>query len=154
MDSVIVASLYKFVTLEDYREFREPLLDACLTADVRGTVLLAYEGINATIAGSREGIDRIIAYLRSDPRLADLEHKESCDDHVPFYRMKVKLKKEIVTMGVTGVDPNKRVGAYVRPREWNNLVSDPEVFVIDTRNDYECDIGSFSDAVDPRTKNF
>ena len=137
MEPVVVAALYKFITLEDYHEFREPLLDACIKAGVRGTLLLAREGINGTIAGSKEGVDDVIAYLRSDSRLADLEHKESCDDHVPFYRMKVKLKKEIVTMGVTGVDPNTRAGTYVRPRDWNDLVSDPEVFLIDTRNDYE-----------------
>ena len=154
MDSVIVASLYKFVTLEDYHELREPLLDACLRAKVRGTVLLAYEGINGTIAGTREGVDAVITYLLGDARLVDLEHKESYDHHAPFHRMKVKLKKEIVTMGVSGVDPNLRVGTYVRPRDWNDLVSDPEVFIIDTRNDYECDIGSFSGAVDPRTKSF
>ena len=154
MESVVVAALYKFVTLEDYHEFREPLLDACITAGVRGTLLLAREGINGTIAGNKEGVDHVIAYLRSDSRLADLEYKESCDDHVPFYRMKVKLKEEIVTMGVTGVDPNTRAGTYVRPRDWNDLVSDPEVFLIDTRNDYECAIGSFSGAVDPRTQNF
>ena len=137
MESVVVAALYKFVTLEDYHEFREPLLDACITAGVRGTLLLAREGINGTIAGLPTDVDHVIAYLRSDSRLADLEYKESCDDHVPFYRMKVKLKKEIVTMGVTGVDPNTRAGTYVRPRDWNDLVSDPEVLLIDTRNDYE-----------------
>ena len=154
MESVVVAALYKFVTLEDYHELREPLLDVCVTAGVRGTLLLAREGINGTIAGSRQGVDDVIAYLRNDSRLADLDHKESCDDHVPFYRMKVKLKKEIVTMGVTGIDPNTRAGTYVSPRDWNDLISDPEVFVIDTRNDYECDIGGFSGAVDPRTQNF
>ena len=110
MTDTVVAALYKFVTLENYRELREPLLDECLAAGTRGTLLLAAEGINGTIAGSREGIDRVLAYLNSDSRLADLEHKESYDDHLPFYRMKVKLKKEIVTMGVEGVDPNRQVG--------------------------------------------
>jgi UPF0176 protein len=143
MESVVVAALYKFVTLEDYHEFREPLLDACITAGVRGTLLLAREGINGTIAGNKEGVDHVIAYLRSDSRLADLEYKESCDDHVPFYRMKVKLKEEIVTMGVTGVDPNTRAGTYVRPRDWNDLVSDPEVFLIDTRNDKHKKVAMF-----------
>ncbi len=112
------------------------------------------KGINGTIAGSRAGIDQVLGYLRSDPRLADLEHKESRDDQMPFYRMKVKLKKEIVTMGIAGVDPNLRVGTYVRPCDWNDLVNDPEVLLIDTRNDYECDIGSFRGAVDPRTASF
>ena len=108
MYEFVVAALYKFVTLEDFREMREPLLDACLAAGTRGTLLLAQEGINGTIAGSREGIDQVLAYLRADPRLADMPHKESFDDHLPFHRMKVKLKKEIVTMGVPGVDPNQR----------------------------------------------
>jgi UPF0176 protein len=154
MNPVVVAALYKFVTLEDYHALREPLLDVCLAAGTRGTLLLAPEGINGTIAGSRVAVDAVLGFLRRDPRFADLEHKESQDDHVPFYRMKVKLKKEIVTMGVAGVDPNVRVGTYVNPREWNDLVNDPEVLLIDTRNDYECDIGSFRGALDPRTGNF
>jgi UPF0176 protein len=154
MDEVVVAALYKFVTLKDYHALREPLLDACVAAGTRGTLLLAQEGINGTLAGSRQAIDQVLTYLRQDPRLADIEHKESRDDHMPFYRMKVKLKKEIVTMGVDGVDPNQRVGTYVKPAQWNDLVNDPEVLLIDTRNDYECDIGSFRDAIDPRTTSF
>ena len=154
MSEVVVAALYKFVTLEDYHELREPLLDACRAAGVFGTLLLASEGINGTKAGSRAGIDRVMAYLRSDPRLADLEHKESVDETMPFYRMKVKLKKEIVTMGVTGIDPNNAVGTYVKPGDWNALVNDPEVLLIDTRNDYEFGIGSFRGALDPKTTTF
>ena len=154
MDKVIVAALYKFVALEDFHQLREPLLDRCIAAGTRGTLLLAREGINGTIAGSREALDEVLAYLRSDPRLADLEHKESVDDHMPFYRMKVKVKKEIVTMGVPGIDPNQRVGTYVRPRDWNELVNDPEVLLIDTRNDYEYGIGTFRGALDPRTTTF
>lgn len=154
MDKVIVAALYKFVALEDFHQLREPLLDRCIAAGTRGTLLLAHEGINGTIAGSREALDEVLAYLRSDPRLADLEHKESADDHMPFYRMKVKVKKEIVTMGVPGIDPNQRVGTYVRPRDWNELVNDPEVLLIDTRNDYEYGIGTFRGALDPRTTSF
>jgi UPF0176 protein len=154
MSEVVVAALYKFVALKDFRELREPLLDVCMDAGVRGTLLLATEGINGTIAGTRKGIDCVLDYLRSDPRLADLEHKESFDDHMPFYRMKVKLKREIVTMGVEGIDPNQRVGTYVEPQDWNALVEDPEVLLIDTRNDYECDIGTFRGALDPHTTNF
>ncbi len=154
MTDTVVAALYKFVTLENYRELREPLLDECLAAGTRGTLLLAEEGLNGTIAGTRQGIDRVLAYLKSDPRLADLQHKESYDDHLPFYRMKVKLKKEIVTMGVEGVDPNRQVGTYVKPADWNALVEDPEVLLIDTRNDYEVAIGSFRGAVDPHTTTF
>ena len=121
---------------------------------VRGTLLLAHEGINGTIAGPRQGIDEVLSYLRADPRLADLEHKESTDDHLPFYRMKVKLKKEIVTMGIEDIDPNLCVGTYVKPRDWNQLIDDPEVVLIDTRNDYEYGIGSFRGAIDPHTTSF
>jgi UPF0176 protein len=154
MNDVVVAALYKFVTLEDFHELREPLLDACLAAETRGTLLLAREGINGTIAGSRQAIDAVLAYLRADPRLADLEHKESADEHMPFYRMKVKLKKEIVTMGIEGIDPNKRVGTYVAAKDWNALIDDPDVLLIDTRNDYEYGIGTFRGAIDPHTTSF
>jgi UPF0176 protein len=154
MSDFIVAALYKFVTLEDFHALRGPLLDACQAAGTRGTLLLAREGINGTIAGTREGVDRVLAYLRADPRLADLEHKESLDDHMPFYRMKVKLKKEIVTMGISGIDPNRAVGTYVKPSDWNALLSDPEVLLIDTRNEYEYAIGTFRGAIDPHTTTF
>lgn len=154
MSEVVVAALYKFVTLEDFHEFREPLLEICQQADIKGTLLLAREGINGTIAGSRAGVDRVLAYLRDDPRFIGLDHKESFDDHMPFYRMKVKLKKEIVTMGVEGIDPNAMVGTYVKSAQWNALVSDPDVVLLDTRNDYECGIGSFKGAVDPGTTTF
>ena len=154
MTEIVVAALYKFVTLEDFHELREPLLDACIASGARGTILLAHEGINGTIAGTREAIDQVFAYLRGDPRLADLEHKESFDDHLPFYRMKVKLKREIVTMGIEGIDPNSRVGTYVAPGDWNDLVNDPEVLLIDTRNDYEYGIGTFRGAIDPHTQSF
>jgi len=154
MTDIVVAALYKFVTLEDFHELREPLLDACIASGARGTILLAHEGINGTIAGTREAIDQVLAYLRSDSRLADLEHKESFDDHLPFYRMKVKLKREIVTMGIEGIDPNSRVGTYVAPGDWNDLVNDPDVLLIDTRNDYEYGIGTFRGAIDPHTQSF
>jgi len=117
-------------------------------------LLLAHEGINGTIAGKPEDIRAILAYLRQDPRLADLEHKESWADSHPFYRMKVKLKKEIVTMGVPEVDPNLVVGTYVKPEDWNAIISDPDVIVLDTRNDYEVHIGTFKGAVDPKTTTF
>ncbi|MAV75437.1 MAG: hypothetical protein CL691_02275 [Cellvibrionales bacterium] len=151
---VIVAALYKFVALPDYRELREPLLDVCLNAGVKGTLLLATEGINGTIAGSRLAIDEVLAYLKSDVRFNDIDHKESLDSELPFYRMKVKLKKEIVTMGREGIDPKMLVGHYVEPQDWNALITDPEVTVIDTRNHYECDIGSFEGAINPRTTTF
>ncbi|MDC7713229.1 rhodanese-related sulfurtransferase [Vogesella sp. LYT5W] len=151
---IVVAALYRFVTLTDYVALREPLHQAMLANDVKGTLLLAEEGINGTVAGSREGIDALLAWLKSDPRMAALEHKESYCDEQPFYRTKVKLKKEIVTLGVPGVDPNKTVGTYVKPQDWNALISDPEVLVIDTRNDYEVAIGSFKRAIDPKTASF
>ena len=154
MDQFVVAALYKFVSLPDYHEIREPLLEVCIQAGVKGTLLLANEGVNGTIAGSRQGIDTVLNYLRADSRLANLSHKESFDTSQPFYRMKVKLKKEIVTMGVDGIDPNEVVGSYVKPADWNALISDPEVFLIDTRNDYEVEIGSFRGAVDPKTTSF
>jgi UPF0176 protein len=152
--SVVVAALYKFVTLDDYHELREPLLQHCIDAGIKGSLLLAHEGINGTIAGSREGIDSVLAYLKRDARFADLDHKESFDSAQPFLRMKVKLKKEIVTMGVDGIDPNNVVGTYVEPRDWNALIGDPEVLVIDTRNDYEVELGTFENALNPNLKTF
>ena len=152
--SCVVAALYKFVPLPDYRALREPLLERCRSLGIRGTLLLAGEGINGTIAGERAAVDALLAHLREDPRLADLEHKESLHDQPPFLRMKVKLKREIVTLGVSGVNPNERVGSYVAPRDWNDLVNDPGVTLIDTRNDYECAIGSFRGAVDPAIATF
>ena len=150
----VVCALYKFVSLPDFEQLRQPLLDAMLAHDVKGTLLLAQEGINGTVAGSRDGIDAVLAHLRSDPRLADLSTKESFDTVEPFYRTKVKLKKEIVTMGVEGIDPRRVVGTYVKPQDWNALISDPDVVLIDTRNDYEVEIGTFKNALNPRTTTF
>lgn len=152
--SIVVAAMYRFVTLEDFRELREPLLDVCLAHDIKGTLLLAEEGINGTVAGTRDGIDGLMAWMRQDPRLAPIEVKESFHEEPPFLRMKVKLKREIVTMGVPGIDPNRVVGTYVEPKDWNAIVDDPEVLLIDTRNDYEVEIGSFAGALDPKTVNF
>jgi UPF0176 protein len=152
--SVVVAALYKFATLENFREMREPLLQVCIDAGIKGSLLLAHEGINGTIAGSREAIERVLAYLMADPRLHDLEHKESIDTAQPFLRMKVKLKKEIVTLGVAGIDPNEQAGTYVEPADWNNIINDPEVLVIDTRNDYEVELGSFKGALNPQLETF
>jgi UPF0176 protein len=154
MNQLVVAAVYKFVKLADSASLREPLLAQCDALGITGTLLLAEEGINGTIAGTRSGIDNILAYLRSDPRLGDLEHKESFAEHPPFYRMKVKLKKEIVTMGVPGIDPTERVGRYVKPEDWNALIRDPDVLLVDTRNDYEVDVGTFKGAVDPRITTF
>lgn len=151
---IVVCALYKFVTLENFEEIRQPLLDVMLDNDVKGTLLLANEGINGTIAGTRQGIDQVLAWIKSDERLAELDYKESYDETMPFYRTKVKLKKEIVTMGVEGIDPKEVVGTYVKPKDWNALISDPEVLLIDTRNDYEVGIGTFKGAVNPKTETF
>ncbi len=151
---VVVAALYKFVALDDFVAMREPLLSFCIDHNIKGSLLLAREGINGTIAGARADIDAVLDYLRADPRLADLDHKESLDDSQPFLRMKVKLKREIVTLGVEGIDPAKQVGQYVEPKAWNALISDPEVLLIDTRNDYEVRIGTFRGAINPSTETF
>ncbi len=154
MSQIVVSALYKFVTLDDFETLRQPLLDTLIKHQVKGTLLLAKEGINGTIASDRQGIDSVLNWLRADPRFADIETKESYEQEMPFYRSKVKLKKEIVTMGVNGIDPKKIVGTYVKPQDWNALISDPEVLLIDTRNDYEVQIGAFKGAVNPQTETF
>ncbi|NOT13495.1 MAG: rhodanese-related sulfurtransferase [Methylococcaceae bacterium] len=154
MPQIVVCALYKFISLDDYQNFREPLLNALTRHQIRGTLLLAHEGINGTIAGSREGMDALLNWLRSDPRFADIEHKESLTDAMPFNRTKVKLKKEIVTMGIETIDPNRVAGTYVAPKDWNKLISDPDVILIDTRNDYEYKVGTFKNAINPNTESF
>ncbi|MES2824305.1 MAG: rhodanese-related sulfurtransferase [Pseudomonadota bacterium] len=154
MSHIVVAALYKFVTLPDYQEIAPRLKDHCDSLGLKGTFLLAEEGINGTVAGSREGIDGLLVYLQSDTRFVGIVHKESIYEEMPFYRMKVKLKKEIVTMGVMGIDPLKIVGTYVKPQDWNALISDPDVMVVDTRNSYEFNIGTFAGAIDPKTDTF
>jgi UPF0176 protein len=154
MSHTVVAALYKFVTLPDYQTFAPRLKDLCDSLDIKGTILLAEEGINGTVAGTRTAIDGLLAFLHNDPRFTNLVHKESLYEEPPFYRMKVKLKQEIVTMGVTGIDPLKIVGTYVKPQEWNALISDPNVLVVDTRNAYEYSIGTFANAIDPNTETF
>ena len=154
MSNIVIAALYKFAKLPDYREMQNGLLDFCVAQGLNGTILLAAEGINGTIAGTRAGVDALMFFLRADARLAGIEHKESYSDEMPFDRMKVRLKKEIVTLGVPGVDPNEKVGTYVDAEHWNALISDPDVVLIDTRNGYEYDIGTFRGAVDPHTTTF
>ncbi|MFE8070305.1 rhodanese-related sulfurtransferase [Marinobacteraceae bacterium S3BR75-40.1] len=154
MSQVVVCALYKFTVLENYSELRQPLLDLLQENDVRGTLLLAREGINGTVAGPREGIDALKAWLASDSRFDGIDYKESFNDEQPFKRTKVKLKKEIVTLGVEDIDPRRTVGTYVDPKEWNALISDPEVLLIDTRNQYEVEIGTFKNAVNPATDTF
>ena len=149
-----VAALYRFVRLDDYESMREPLLNFCTERGVKGTLLLAHEGVNGTISGSETAIADVLSYLRSDDRLSDLDCKFSYHEERPFLRMKVKLKREIVTMGLEDIDPNQSVGRYASPVEWNELIDDPECLVIDTRNDYEVEIGSFRGAINPGTKSF
>lgn len=154
MDNIVVCALYRFVRLDDYRELRGPLHDLLVSNGIRGTLLLANEGINGTVAGSREAVDALLDWLRSDHRLADLDYKESLTGQLPFRRTRVRLKREIVTLGVSGIDPNRDAGRYVAPSDWNALISDPDVLVVDTRNDYEYRVGSFRNALNPETTTF
>lgn len=149
-----VAALYRFTPFEDPAALKGPLAKVACANGVKGTLLLAPEGINGTIAGPREGIDAVLAHIRSMPGCADLDWKESTASGMPFGRMKVRLKREIVTMGRPEADPNKAVGAYVDPADWNALILDPDVAAIDTRNDYEVGIGTFEGAIDPATRSF
>lgn len=154
MTEIVVAALYKFATLPDPASLQAPLKLACDDAGVCGTLILANEGINGTIAGPRAGIDLVLDHIRALPGFADLEHKESLTAEPPFHRMKVRVKREIVTMGVSGVDPVTRAGTYVDPADWNALIADPDVVLIDTRNAYEVAVGSFPGAIDPETTTF
>ncbi|MEH6549754.1 MAG: rhodanese-related sulfurtransferase [Pseudomonadales bacterium] len=151
---IVVAAMYHFATLEDFQQLQAPLLSLMKDLNIRGTLLLAREGINGTVAGSRQAIDSLLAWLKSDERLSALSHKESYDSDMPFLRTKVKLKKEIVTMGQEGIDPKKIVGTYIKPHDWNALINDPEVTIVDTRNDYEVKIGTFKNALNPQTTTF
>lgn len=151
---VRVAALYRFAVFDDFAALREPLRAVCEANGTCGTLLLASEGINGTIAGPEKGVEAVLAHIRTLPGCADLDVKYSWVDAMPFNRMKVRLKKEIVTMGVAGVDAARDAGRYVEPEEWNALISDPDVVVIDTRNDYEVEIGTFRGAIDPETESF
>lgn len=154
MDQIVVAALYQFVSLPDYKDLQPSLKNLLLKHEVKGTLLLAEEGINGTIAGTREGIDALQHFLKEDGRFNGLEYKESFTSEQPFLRTKVRLKKEIVTLGVEKIDPNKKVGTYVEADEWNKLLKDPETVVIDCRNQYEYEIGTFQGAINPETDSF
>ncbi|WP_170341012.1 oxygen-dependent tRNA uridine(34) hydroxylase TrhO [Ruegeria arenilitoris] len=149
-----IAALYHFTRFADPDALRAPLLELCRAQSVKGTLLLAHEGINGTIAGPRAGIDSVLAFIRALPGCADLEWKEATASQPPFGKMKVRLKKEIVTMGQPDVDPRARTGHYVEPQDWNDLIRSDDVVVIDTRNDYEVSIGTFDGAIDPKTASF
>ena len=154
MPAYLTAAFYKFVNLPDAEQLRPTVLAVCEQHAVKGLILMATEGINSTIAGPAEGVRAVLAHLRQDPRLADLQHKEAWSERAPFYRMKVRIKKEIVTLGVPGVSPTHMAGTYVKPQDWNALISDPAVVLVDTRNDYEVGLGSFAGAIDPHIARF
>lgn len=149
-----VAAFYKFVPITDLATKKSQILASCREEDIKGTIILAEEGINGTIAGSDSALTAILEQLRKIPNLENLEHKESKSQKQPFARLKVKIKQEIVTIGVPDANPNQQVGTYVDPQDWNQIISDPEVVVIDTRNDYEVKLGSFQGASNPKTESF
>lgn len=151
---VLVAALYRFTRFDDCASLRPPLERLCREQSIRGTLLLAAEGINGTIAGPSEGIATVLEHIRALPDCADLDVKLSSAATMPFHRMKVRIKREIVTMGQPGLDPRSSVGTYVEPQEWNVLISDPDTILIDTRNDYEVTVGTFEGAIDPKTASF
>ncbi|MGB0843151.1 MAG: rhodanese-related sulfurtransferase [Alphaproteobacteria bacterium] len=151
---ILIAALYKFSSFPDFEARQPQILAALQKLEIKGTLLLANEGMNGTIAGKPDAIKSAIHFLSAVPGFSDLEYKTSEATEMPFLRLKVRLKKEIVTIGDAKVDPNKAVGTYVKPADWNDLISDPEVLLIDTRNDYEVAIGTFDHAIDPKTTNF
>ncbi len=153
-NEILVAALYKFVEIDDLLSLQSNLYEICEENNIMGTILIANEGINGTISGKNNEINQTISLLKSDKRFANIEIKYSSTDKQPFHRMKVRLKKEIVTIGLPEINPNKKVGTYVKPDDWNDLISDPNVVVIDTRNKYETKIGSFQNALDPETSSF
>ena len=153
-NEILVAALYKFVEIDDLLSLQSNLYEICEKNNIMGTILIANEGINGTISGKNNEINQTISLLKSDKRFANIEIKYSSTNKQPFHRMKVRLKKEIVTIGLPEINPNKKVGTYVKSDDWNDLISDPDVVVIDTRNKYETKIGSFHNALDPETSSF
>ena len=153
-NEILVAALYKFVEIDDLLSLQSNLYEICKKNNIMGTILIANEGINGTISGKTNEINQTIALLKSDKRFVNIEIKYSSSDKQPFHRMKVRLKKEIVTIGLPEINPNNKVGTYVKPDDWNDLISDPNVVVIDARNKYETKIGSFQNALDPEISSF
>lgn len=149
-----ICALYQFIRLDNFKEFRSPLHMLMLDLEIKGTLLLALEGLNGTVAGTQDAIDKLLAFLENDGRFNRLEIKFSYSEKLPFKRLKVKLKKEIVTLGLEHIDPLSSVGTYVEPKDWNALINDSDVILIDTRNNYEYGIGSFKGAINPNTKTF
>jgi UPF0176 protein len=151
---IAITALYHFTDLPDVVDVHKKLKDLCTDLKIKGILLLAPEGINGTVAGTKEAIDIFLTTLKSDNRFKHISHKESYSEEMPFYRLKVRLKTEIVTLRIPEANPNKMVGKYVDPKDWNTLISDPDVVVLDTRNDYEVKIGTFKNAVNPETEKF
>ncbi|HIG0327347.1 TPA: rhodanese-related sulfurtransferase [Legionella pneumophila] len=154
MKDIIIASFYKFIPLNDFESLRDPILTKMHETGIKGTIILAHEGVNGGFAGSREQMTVFYHYLRSDSRFADLHFKETYDSKNPFDKAKVKLRKEIVTMGVQKVDPSYNAGTYLNPEEWHQFIQDPDVILLDTRNDYEYELGTFKNAINPDIENF
>lgn len=154
MKEIVIASFYKFIPLIDFETMREPILEKMRETGIKGTIILAHEGVNGGFAGTREQMDVFYQFMHSDSRFADLNFKETFDESNPFEKAKVKLRKEIVTMGVKDVDPAQNPGTYLDPQQWHALIQDPEVILIDTRNDYEYELGTFKNAINPDIENF
>ena len=154
MKNYIISTCYKFIPLDDFESLKVPMLEAMRTQRILGTMIVAHEGINGGFAGTPDDMHAFYAYLRSDQRFADLVFKETYSDIMPYEKAKVKFRKEIVTLGVPGLNPAQNPGTYVSPAEWNTLIADPDVVVIDTRNTYEVELGTFKHAVNPHTENF
>lgn len=152
--SIHILALYQFVRIDRPASLQGELLSLCKKLSIKGTILLGTEGINGTVSGSAQSIQALRDYFKASPYFSDLVAKLSYADDHPFYRMKVKLKQEIVTIGQACANPLKQVGTYIEPKAWNDLISDPEVILLDTRNDYEVEVGTFKNALDPKTTNF
>ena len=150
-----IVTFYKFVRFSDYVLYHSKILNFCTEKDIKGTILLASEGLNGTIAGKKANIQQFLQFLKSeDRRFYDIKHKESFSNEIPFNRMKVKLKKEIVTLGQPNIYPSEKSGVHVAAKNWNTLIKEPDVLLIDTRNEYEHQIGTFEGAISPQTTNF
>ncbi|MFA6304039.1 MAG: rhodanese-related sulfurtransferase [Legionella sp.] len=154
MNEIVIASFYKFVALADYEAMKQPMLAKMHEIELKGTIILAHEGINGGFAGTRDQMQAFYEYLHSEPRFADLNFKETYDSENPFEKAKVKLRKEIVSMGVNKVDPVALPGTYLTPEQWHEFIQDPEVLILDTRNDYEYELGTFKNAINPNIENF
>ena len=154
MSNIHIAAFYKFVSLPDFESMQEPIKTEATRLGISGTLLLASEGVNGTVGGSEQSLKEFLAFLRADPRLSDLEHKESQASKIPFKKLKVRLKKEIVPLGVVGIEPQTSMGTYVQPSDWNEFINKEDVVVIDTRNNYEVAFGTFADSINPNTRHF